>query len=210
MREQSARSRSPGSPGPACPGRSERTPRPSRTSGRGCHSGRKLTGNGRLSASDLQAPVTVTSGATDSGCPVQSHQPATGGSSGYWPDSRERSMHDDSIAGRSVLVFGAGGALGAGVAAAFAGAGAVVTGADKVAPPASRRLDGVKYEAVDVLDDEAVGSLVDAVGLPWAVLNTIGGYAPAQPLAMLDPAELTGQFELNVVTAALITKHALR
>jgi NAD(P)-dependent dehydrogenase (short-subunit alcohol dehydrogenase family) len=119
-------------------------------------------------------------------------------------------MHDDSIAGRSVLVFGAGGALGAGVAAAFAGAGAVVTGADKVAPPASRRLDGVKYEAVDVLDDEAVGSLVDAAGLPWAVLNTIGGYAPAQPLAMLDPAELTGQFELNVVTAALITKHALR
>jgi NAD(P)-dependent dehydrogenase (short-subunit alcohol dehydrogenase family) len=119
-------------------------------------------------------------------------------------------MHDDSFAGRSVLVFGAGGALGAGVAGAFAAAGATVMGADKVAPPPSRQLDGVRYEAVDVLDDDAVGSLLDSGEPAWAVLNTIGGYATARPLAILDPAELTSQFELNVVTAALITKHALR
>ena len=114
------------------------------------------------------------------------------------------------IAGRSVLVFGAGGALGAGVAAALAGAGALVVGADKVVPPESRRLEGVRYEAVDVLDDAAVGALVDAMGRPWAVLNTIGGFAPARPLAEMDRGELTGQLELNLVTAALITKHALR
>ncbi len=116
----------------------------------------------------------------------------------------------EGIAGRSALVFGAGGALGAGVAAALAGAGAVVVGADKVAPPESRRLEGVRYEAVDVLDDAAVGALVDALGPPWAVLNTIGGFAPARPLAEMDRGELTGQLELNLVTAALITKHALR
>ena len=116
----------------------------------------------------------------------------------------------EGIAGRSVLVFGAGGALGAGVAEALAGAGAVVVGADKVAPPESRRLVGVRYEAVDVLDDTAVGALVDALGTPWAVLNTIGGFAPARPLAEMDRGELTGQLELNLVTAALITKHALR
>lgn len=116
----------------------------------------------------------------------------------------------EGIAGRSVLVFGAGGALGAGVTAALAGAGAVVVGADKVAPPASRRQEGVRYEAVDVLDDAAVGALVDATATPWAVLNTIGGFAPARPLAELDRGELTGQLELNLVTAALITKHALR
>jgi NAD(P)-dependent dehydrogenase (short-subunit alcohol dehydrogenase family) len=116
----------------------------------------------------------------------------------------------EGVAGRSVLVFGAGGALGAGVAAALAGAGAVVVGADKVAPPSSRRLEGIRYEAVDVLDDVAVGALVDATGTPWAVLNTIGGFAPARPLAELDRSELTGQLELNLVTAALITKHALR
>ena len=116
----------------------------------------------------------------------------------------------EGIAGRSALVFGAGGALGAGVAQALAGAGAVVVGADKVAPPERRRLEGVRYEAVDVLDDAAVGALVDAIGPPWAVLNTIGGFAPARPLAELDRGELTGQLELNLVTAALITKHALR
>jgi len=116
----------------------------------------------------------------------------------------------EGIAGRSVLVFGAGGALGAGVAAALSQAGAVVTGADKMTPAAGRRLDGVRYEAVDVLDDAAVGALVGAMAPVWAVLNTVGGYAPARPLAELDRGELTGQLELNLVTAALITKHALR
>jgi NAD(P)-dependent dehydrogenase (short-subunit alcohol dehydrogenase family) len=116
----------------------------------------------------------------------------------------------DGISGRPVLIFGAGGALGAGVAEAFAAAGARVTGADKVAPPASRRLEGVAYEAVDVLDDDAVGRLIDAGPTPWAVLNTVGGFAPARPLAALDRGELIGQLELNLLTAALITKHALR
>jgi NAD(P)-dependent dehydrogenase (short-subunit alcohol dehydrogenase family) len=116
----------------------------------------------------------------------------------------------EGITGRSVLVFGAGGALGAGVAAALLGDGATVVGADKVAPPPGRRHEGVRYEAVDVLDDAAVGALVDSMTPVWAVLNTIGGFAPARPLAELDRGELTGQLELNLVTAALITKHALR
>jgi NAD(P)-dependent dehydrogenase (short-subunit alcohol dehydrogenase family) len=116
----------------------------------------------------------------------------------------------EGISGRPVLIFGAGGALGAGVAEAFAAAGAQVTGADKVVPPASRRLAGVSYDAVDVLDDDAGGALIDAGPTPWAVLNTIGGFAPARPLAELDRGELITQLELNLVTAALITKHALR
>jgi NAD(P)-dependent dehydrogenase (short-subunit alcohol dehydrogenase family) len=114
------------------------------------------------------------------------------------------------IAGRSVLVFGAAGALGAGVAAAFTAAGAEVTGVDRVVPHAGRQQVGVRYEAVDVLDDMAVGALFDAGPVPWAVLNTVGGFAPARPLAELDRTELTGQLELNLVSAALITRHALR
>ena len=119
-------------------------------------------------------------------------------------------MQQEGIAGRHVLVFGAGGALGAGIAAAVLAAGATVTGVDKVVPDDSRRLDGVRYEAVDVLDGEAVGALFDAGPAPWAVLNTVGGFAPKRPLAELSVRELTGQFELNLVSAALITKHALR
>lgn len=113
-------------------------------------------------------------------------------------------------AGRAVLVFGAAGALGSGVAAAFAAAGASVTGVDRAEPAAGRRLDGVRYAAADVLSDEAVGALLDSAPPPWAVINTVGGFAPHRPLAGLDPAELTAQLQLNLVSAAVITKHALR
>ena len=119
-------------------------------------------------------------------------------------------MPEMGYAGRNVLVFGATGALGAGLAAAFAAAGAVVTGADLHAPGQDRRHDGVRYQTVSVLDDAALGALFDAGPVPWAVINTVGGYAPHTPLDELDPAELTGQLNLNLVSAALVTKHALR
>jgi NAD(P)-dependent dehydrogenase (short-subunit alcohol dehydrogenase family) len=119
-------------------------------------------------------------------------------------------MQEVGFDGRPVLVFGAAGALGGGVAAAFAAAGASVTGVDRAEPSGDRRLDGVRYRAVDVGDDAAVQALFDADDAPWAVINTVGGFAPQRPLAELDPAELTGQIALNLVTAAVITKHTLR
>ncbi len=119
-------------------------------------------------------------------------------------------MADKGYGGRDVLVFGGAGALGTSVATAFANAGASVTGVDRSEPSPDRQLAGVKYRAADVLDDEALASLFDAVPVPWAVINTVGGYAPKRALADLDPAELRGQLELNLVSAALITKHALR
>jgi NAD(P)-dependent dehydrogenase (short-subunit alcohol dehydrogenase family) len=61
-----------------------------------------------------------------------------------------------------------------------------------------------------VLDDWAVGELFDVSPAPWAVINTIGGFAPKRPLAELDIAELHRQIEVNLVSAAIITKHALR
>jgi NAD(P)-dependent dehydrogenase (short-subunit alcohol dehydrogenase family) len=106
-------------------------------------------------------------------------------------------------------VFGAAGALGGGLAAAFAAAGASVAGADRHLPSAAHRLDGVRYHEVDVLDDAALGALFGGEP-PWAVINTIGGYAPHTRLDALDPGELAGQLNLNLVSAALVTKHALR
>jgi NAD(P)-dependent dehydrogenase (short-subunit alcohol dehydrogenase family) len=119
-------------------------------------------------------------------------------------------MEDSSLAGRSIMVFGAAGALGAGVAAAFSVAGAKVTGVDRVEPAADHRLAGIQYAAADVLDDAALGALFDSAPPPWAVINTVGGFAGRQPLAELDPAVLVRQIELNLVSAAIITKHALR
>ena len=119
-------------------------------------------------------------------------------------------MPEVRFEGRAVLVFGASGALGAGVAAALAEHGASVTGADRAKPPADRMLDGVSYREADAGDEGSVRALFDSVPAPWAVLNTVGGFAGQRPLADLDLAELTGQISLNLVTAALITKHALR
>lgn len=119
-------------------------------------------------------------------------------------------MPDTDFADRTVIVIGAAGALGAGLVTAFTEAGAGVTGVDKVLPAAGRRLDGVSYRAVNVLDDAALAGLFDQAPPPWAVINTVGGFAAHAPLPELDPAVLTGQLELNLVSAALVTGHALR
>jgi NAD(P)-dependent dehydrogenase (short-subunit alcohol dehydrogenase family) len=119
-------------------------------------------------------------------------------------------MPEVSFTGRSVLVIGAAGALGAGLVTAFTDAGAAVTGVDRIVPAADRQLDGVSYQAVNVLDDAALAALFDQGPPPWAVVNTVGGFAAYAPLAELDPAVLTGQLDLNLVSAALVTKHALR
>jgi NAD(P)-dependent dehydrogenase (short-subunit alcohol dehydrogenase family) len=119
-------------------------------------------------------------------------------------------MPEVGFDGRAVLVFGASGALGAGVAAALAEAGAAVTGLDRAEPPADRRLDGVSYRVADAGDESDVRDLFDSIPAPWAVLNTVGGFAGQRPLADLDLAELAGQISLNLLTAAVITKHALR
>ena len=118
-------------------------------------------------------------------------------------------MPEGELSGRPVMVIGAAGALGAGLAAACADAGAQVTGVDRDVPAAGRAVGGVRYEAADVLDDAALGRLFGQGPAPWAVLNTVGGFAGYAPLTELDPAVLTGQLELNLVSAALVTRHAL-
>lgn len=112
--------------------------------------------------------------------------------------------------GRTVVLTGASGALGAGLAAAFTSTGADLIGVDRAMPDARATVDGVRYETADLTDDGQVGALFDAIGAPWAVVHTVGGFAPRTPLAALDPGELTRQLSLNLLTAAVVTKHALR
>jgi NAD(P)-dependent dehydrogenase (short-subunit alcohol dehydrogenase family) len=119
-------------------------------------------------------------------------------------------MTDTDYAGRTVIVIGAAGALGGGLVTAFAEAGARVAGVDKALPAPDRRRDGVSYSVVDVLDDAELAALFGQGPPPWAVVNTVGGFAAHAPLPEMDSAVLTGQLELNLVSAALVTKHALR
>ena len=114
------------------------------------------------------------------------------------------------LTGRTVVLTGASGFLGAGLATAFSEAGASIVGVDRAAPDERAVVEGVRYEAVDLTDDAAVAALFDVVGTPWAVVSTVGGFAPRSPLAELDPDVLNQQLLLNLMTAAVVTKHALR
>jgi len=109
-----------------------------------------------------------------------------------------------------VVVTGAAGALGGGLAAAFADAGAAVVGLDRMEPSDDRAVAGVDYRALDLADDDAVRAKLDEVEQPWAVVHTVGGYAPASSMAELDVEELGAQVTLNLTTSAVVLKHALR
>ena len=67
----------------------------------------------------------------------------------------------------------------------------------------------MEYVAVDALDETSVAAAFAEVPHAAAVINLIGGYAPPQGLAMLDIGVLRQQFELNLVTAAIVTKYAM-
>jgi NAD(P)-dependent dehydrogenase (short-subunit alcohol dehydrogenase family) len=112
--------------------------------------------------------------------------------------------------GLRVVVVGANGALGGALVTAFFDAGATVVGLDREIPSPDRQIADVEYRQVDVLDDTALGACLDDGPAPWAVVNVVGGFAGHRPLTTLDPAELSEQVTLNLTSAALVTKHALR
>jgi NAD(P)-dependent dehydrogenase (short-subunit alcohol dehydrogenase family) len=114
-----------------------------------------------------------------------------------------------TLSGRMVVVLGAGGGLGRAVTERFRGDGASVLALDARIPDAGMRPDGVEYLAVDALDETSVAAAFEQAPGASAVVNLIGGYTPPQGLAMLDIGVLRQQFELNLVSAAIVTKYAM-
>jgi NAD(P)-dependent dehydrogenase (short-subunit alcohol dehydrogenase family) len=117
-------------------------------------------------------------------------------------------MTGQALSGRRIVVLGGTGGLGHEVTARFRDAGASVVVADARPPREDRRHDGVEYVTVDVLDEASVAAAF-ATSPPQAIVNLIGGYTPPQPLSGLDVSVLRQQLELNLVTAAIVTKHAM-
>lgn len=113
------------------------------------------------------------------------------------------------MAERTVIVLGAAGGLGRAVTERFRDDGASVLAFDARIPAAEHRQDGVSYVAVDALDETSVAAAFAEVPHAAAVVNLIGGYTPPQPLSGLDVSVLRQQLELNLVTAAIVTKHAM-
>jgi NAD(P)-dependent dehydrogenase (short-subunit alcohol dehydrogenase family) len=110
---------------------------------------------------------------------------------------------------RMVVVLGAAGGLGRAVTERFRDDGASVLALDAKVPAAADRHDGVEYGAVDALDETSVSAAFARVPAAAAVVNLIGGYAPPQALTKLDIGVLRQQFELNLVSAAIVTKYAM-
>jgi NAD(P)-dependent dehydrogenase (short-subunit alcohol dehydrogenase family) len=79
-----------------------------------------------------------------------------------------------------------------------------------VLPEGDRAVPGVDYRAVHLGEDEAVAAVLDGLPGLWAVVHTVGGFAPAGSLAALDVTELETQLALNLTTSAVVLKHALR
>ncbi len=109
----------------------------------------------------------------------------------------------------TIVVLGATGGLGRAVTERFRDDGAPVLAFDARIPGAHERQDGVQYVAVDALDEGSVSAAFAQVPAVAAVVNLIGGYAPPQALDMLDIDVLRRQFELNLVSAAIVTKYAM-
>jgi NAD(P)-dependent dehydrogenase (short-subunit alcohol dehydrogenase family) len=118
-------------------------------------------------------------------------------------------MTERGLSGRRIIVLGGTGGLGGAVVSRFRADGASVLVADARLPRDADRHDDVHYVAVDALDEASVSAALATEPAPTAVVNLIGGYTPPQPLSALDVDVLRHQFDLNLVTAAIVTKHAL-
>src|ERR1700733_5995865 len=113
-----------------------------------------------------------------------------------------------TLSGRTIVVLGATGGLGRAVTERVRDDGVSGLAYDARIPAAGERQDGVEYVAVNALDETSIAAaFAQAPG--GAVVNLIGGYAPPQGVAMLDIGVLRQQFEVNLVTAAIVTKYAM-
>jgi NAD(P)-dependent dehydrogenase (short-subunit alcohol dehydrogenase family) len=117
-------------------------------------------------------------------------------------------MTGRDLSGRTVVVLGGRGALGRAVVARLRDDGAAVVAAD-ARPPGAEAASGVHHVTVDLLDEASVSAALAAVPAPLAVVNVVGGYTPPQAVTDLDVSVLRQQFELNLVTAAIVTKYAM-
>ncbi|MER6461763.1 SDR family oxidoreductase [Streptomyces sp. NPDC001288] len=108
-----------------------------------------------------------------------------------------RGTADGSLRGRTVVVTGGTRGVGAGIARAFADAGAHVTACAR--RPPERPLDGVGFTPLDLRDPPAVRAFFDALPRLDVLVNNAGG-TPHRRLAEADAERHARVIELNLLT----------
>ncbi len=113
------------------------------------------------------------------------------------------------LEGLHVVITGGDGALGHAVVQAFVAAGAVChlpTLGPAVTPPTP----GVRLTGnIDLTNEGAVTAFFAALPPVWASVHLAGGYA-AKPIADTSRSDLDRQLELNLVTAFLCCREAVK
>lgn len=116
--------------------------------------------------------------------------------------------------GKSTLVTGGTGGLGAAVTQGALAAGALLTVTyivDEELPPVRAAVGGdprVRFVKADVGDEAQVHRLIDGMPRLDVLIHLVGGFAMS-PLPETSLADFRAQLDLNLVTAFLVCKHAL-
>ena len=114
-----------------------------------------------------------------------------------------------SLSGKNIVITGGDGALGQAVVQAFRAAGTVchlpILGPVVTPPAPGILLTG----SINLTDESAVSAYYAGLPPVWASVHLAGGYQ-ARPIAETTRADLDKQFELNLVTAFLCCREAVK
>jgi len=117
-------------------------------------------------------------------------------------------MATTDLTGRQVLITGGRGGLGGAVVEAFVAAGATCHLPER--SPSREQQAGVHaIPGVDLTNEEAVRKLYADLPPLWASIHLAGGYA-GNPITRTSLADLETQLRLNLVTAFLCSREAVR
>jgi len=117
-------------------------------------------------------------------------------------------MSTTNLNGRHVVITGGRGGLGGAVVEAFLAAGAICHLPERAAGPASSANVHV-IPGLDLTNEETVRSMYAGLPAIWASLHLAGGYA-GKPFVQTSLADLRAQLDVNLTTAFLCCREAVR